>query len=269
MIEDSTLRLGIFIGVLVLMMVLEASFPKRERRQKRQGRWTTNLLLVVMNALSLKLLGPITAVVAADYALDHSWGLLTYLPITFPLYIQIILGVVLLDFAVYAQHIASHKIPFFWRFHKVHHVDRDIDVTTGIRFHPLESIMSMIYKCIIILLLGPATAAVVVFEIVLNASAMFNHANVRLPKKIDSILRLVIVTPDVHRIHHSVIPKETDSNYGFFLSIWDRLCRTYIAQPKENHQGMTIGLKSYQTAQPSFLIWCLTLPFKKKFKKTE
>lgn len=269
MIEDSTLRLSIFIGVLILMMALEAMFPQRDREQKRQKRWTTNLLLVVMNAFSLKLLGPITAVIAADYALDHGWGLFAYSPIPLPLYIEIILGIVLLDFAVYAQHVASHKIPFFWRFHKVHHVDRDIDVTTGIRFHPLESIISMIYKCAIILLLGPITAAVVVFEIVLNASAMFNHANVRLPKKMDSILRLVIVTPDVHRIHHSVIPKETDSNYGFFLSIWDRLCKTYIAQPRDTHHGMTIGLRRYQTAQPSSLIWCLTLPFKKKPRGVE
>lgn len=269
MIEDPSLRLTIFIAVLVLMMTLEALFPQRERQQKRQNRWTTNLLLVVINALSLKILGPITAVIAADYALDNSWGLFAMLPISLPFYMEIILGVVLLDFAIYAQHVASHKIPFLWRFHKVHHVDRDIDVTTGIRFHPLESVMSMIYKCGVIFLLGPITAAVIVFEIVLNASAMFNHANFRLPKTIDAILRLVIVTPDVHRVHHSVIQKETDSNYGFFLSIWDRLCGTYITQPRDNHHGMTIGLRSYQTDNPSVLLWCLTLPFKKKVKELE
>lgn len=269
MIEDTTLRLGVFISVLLLMMTLEALHPKRERQQRRQQRWSTNLLLVVINAFALRLLGPISAIVVAEYALDQGWGLLAYSPIPLPLYLEIIIGVILLDFAIYLQHVASHRIPILWRLHKVHHVDRDIDVTTGIRFHPLEAMISMIYKCIVIILLGPIALAVMVFEIILNASAMFNHANFRIPVQIDKILRHVIVTPDFHRVHHSTIMKETNSNYGFFLSIWDRLGRTYIPQPKENHHNMTIGLSSYQSTEPASLSWCLTLPFKKPRSKVE
>jgi len=168
-----------------------------------------------------------------------------------------------LDLAIYIQHVASHHIPILWKLHKVHHADRDIDVTTGIRFHPLEAILSMIYKCLVILLLGPVALSVIIFEIVLNASAMFNHSNLRLPKKLDAVLRILVVTPDSHRVHHSVHASETNSNYGFFLSIWDRLGRTYTAQPRDNHLDMTIGLSNYQTPKPAILSWCLTLPFKK------
>jgi len=263
MTNDLTLRLGIFIGVLLLMMLLEAVFPKKKRSQARQGRWTTNLALVVINSFTLKLLGPVTAVVVAEYALDQGLGLLAFSPIPLPLYLEIIIGIVLLDFAIYLQHIAFHRIPFLWRLHKVHHVDRDIDVTTGIRFHPVEAVISMLYKCVVILLLGPIALSVIIFEIILNASAMFNHANFSIPKKLDSVLRLLIVTPDSHRVHHSVHVKETNSNYGFFLSVWDRLGGTYIAQPKDTHSGMTIGLSSYQTPKPAMLSWCLLLPFKK------
>jgi len=263
MFEETTWRLGIFIFVLLLMMLLEAVLPKRERVQPRGGRWLTNLSLVVINSFVLKLLGPVTAVVVADYALDKGWGLLNVSPIPLPLYLEIIVGVVLLDLAIYFQHIAFHRIPILWKLHKVHHVDRDIDVTTGIRFHPVESIISMLYKCIVILLLGPIALSVIIFEIILNASAMFNHANFSIPKRLDSVLRKLIVTPDFHRVHHSIHVKETNSNYGFFLSIWDRLGNTYIKQPKDNHYDMTIGLSSYQSSKPAILSWCLILPFKK------
>lgn len=263
MLDDTQLRLAIFIGVLILMSVLEALLPKRQRQQSRLQRWPTNLGLVVINSIFLRLLGPIAAVTAADYAMDNNWGLLSFSPIPLPFYLEIIIGIVLLDFAIYIQHVLSHRIPLLWRLHKVHHVDRDIDATTGIRFHPIEVMLSMIYKCGVILLLGPITIAVIMFEIVLNASAIFNHANLRLPKSLDSLLRTIIVTPDFHRVHHSVIPKETNSNYGFFLSIWDRLCKTYIPQPSMKHEGMTIGLSAYQSAAPASLSWCLRLPFKK------
>ena len=262
MLDDTQLRLSIFVLVLVAMAALEAILPKRERQQTRAQRWSTNLSLVVINSIVLKLLGPITAIIAAEYALTHNWGLIALSPIPLPLFVEIIIGVLLLDFAIYIQHVAFHRIPLLWRLHKVHHADRDIDVTTGIRFHPIEAALSMIYKCGIILLLGPVTLAVIIFEILLNASAMFNHANVRLPKSLDKLLRTVIVTPDFHRVHHSVIEKETNSNYGFFMSIWDKLCGTYIEQPRDNHQGMTIGLNSYQTNKPGNLLWCLTIPFK-------
>ncbi len=190
-------------------------------------------------------------------------------PLPLPLFVEIILGIILLDFAIYIQHVAFHSIPCLWRLHKVHHADRDIDVTTGIRFHPLEAMISMIYKCGVILLLGPVTIAVVIFEILLNASAMFNHANVRLPKWLDSVLRTIVVTPDFHRVHHSAMIKETDSNYGFFLSVWDKMCKTYIDQPQDNHQKMKIGLHAYQNRSPGKLSWCLTIPFKKPSGKIE
>lgn len=263
MLEETQLRLLIFVGVLVVMAVLETLRPKRERQQSRKQRWATNLSLVVVNSVVLKLLGPVSAILAAEFAMQNNWGLLTLNPWHLPMWADIIIGVVLLDFAIYLQHVASHRIPFLWRFHKVHHADRDIDVTTGIRFHPIEAALSMLYKCIVILILGPLVVSVFIFEIILNASAMFNHANIALPKKLDRILRIALVTPDFHRVHHSAIEKETNSNYGFFLSFWDKCCKTYIDQPQNNHRDMTIGLTSYQTIQPSKLLWCLSLPFKK------
>lgn len=244
------------------MMAAEAWLPRRVRQQPRHSRWLTNLLFVVINIAVLRLLGPITAVVVADNALQNNWGLLALSPVPLPLVVEIALGVVLLDFAIYWQHVASHKIPMLWRFHKVHHVDRDIDVTTGIRFHPIEALLSMLYKCLMILLLGPVTIAVVIFEVLLNASAMFNHANVKLPLFVDRVLRCVMVTPDMHRVHHSDIQRETDSNYGFFLSIWDRLFASYIPQPSAGHDGMTIGLAEHQTNEPASIVWSLVLPFK-------
>lgn len=262
MLDENQLRLSIFIGVLALMAVLEAMFPKKARTQSRQPRWLTNLSLVVVNSLVLRLLGPVTAVIAADFASKNGWGVINLLPIQLPLLMQIALGIILLDLAIYAQHVASHHIPMLWRFHKIHHADRDIDVTTGIRFHPIEAALSMVYKCGIILFLGPLSLSVVMFEIVLNASAMFNHANIKLPKQLDAILRLIIVTPDMHRVHHSVIPTETNSNYGFFLPFWDRLCKTYIDQPKEGHERMVIGLNEFQSDNPSKLPWVMTIPFK-------
>ena len=208
-------------------------------------------------------MGPLTAVMAAEYAMDQGWGLLSLLPFSLPFYLELILGIILLDLLIYLQHVACHYVPVLWRFHKVHHADRDLDVTTGVRFHPVEAILSMLYKCAVIALLGPIALSVVIFEIVLNASAMFNHANVAIPKKIDTFLRWFIITPDVHRIHHSTNVAETNSNYGFFLSIWDRIGKTYKSQPEAGHDDMVIGLSSYQTQNPSKIIWCLTLPFKK------
>lgn len=256
-------RFFVFIGVLVSMACLEALIPKKNRVHKRRQRWTTNLSLIVIDSICLKILVPVTAVITADFAVDNGWGLLSYSPIPLPLWAELILGIVLMDLAIYVQHVASHKINFLWKIHQVHHADRDIDVTTGIRFHPVEVIFSMLYKCVVILLLGPLTLSVILFEIILNASAMFNHANLKLNKKLDSIIRQVFVTPDMHRVHHSVIHHETDSNYGFFMSIWDRLFRTYVAQPKHGHEKMTIGLSQFQDERPSNIVWSLSIPFRK------
>ena len=258
--DQGFIRLLVFASVLVIMASAEALWPRKKRVMTRPTRWFNNLSLSVINSIAIKVLGPITAIAVADYALDNGYGLLGMLPL--PLWLEILLGFVILDLLIYFQHVLSHRVPMIWRFHKVHHADRDIDVTTGIRFHPIEVLFSMLYKCVFILILGPLPIAVFLFEVFLNGSAMFNHANVRLPLWLDKVLRLIIVTPDMHRVHHSIIRKETNSNYGFFLSIWDRIFKTYIDQPKLGHDDMVIGLDEYQTKSPASLVWSLKTPFK-------
>lgn len=264
--NENTVRLVVFLGVLLSCAILEALFPRKQRTQPRSGRWLTNIGLIVVDSITLRLLGPLTALAAAAYASAHGWGLFNVLSlwVALPLWLNVLLSVILLDLAIYAQHVASHKWSFLWNLHQVHHADRDIDVTTGSRFHPLEIIISMLYKCVVVVLLGPTVIAVLIFEVILNASAMFNHANIKLPFWFDKVIRTVVVTPDMHRVHHSVIPTETDSNYGFFLSVWDKCFNTYIAQPKQGHDGMLIGLNEYQTDRPSKILWCLRLPFMRR-----
>lgn len=257
--NQSGFRLGTFAGVLLLMMALEAVMPKRQRTSTRARRWLTNMTLVVVNTLAARLLGPLIAGTIAIFAAERGIGLLNIIDIPFAL--SVLIGMVLLDLAIYWQHVAFHKVPLFWRFHKVHHADRDIDATTGVRFHPAEIVLSMLYKAVCVLLLGPSLMAVILFEVVLNASAMFNHANLKLPAALDRLIRPFLVTPDMHRVHHSEIERETNSNYGFCLSVWDRLFGSYIAQPELGHDGMTIGLTEYQTQRPSELVWSLAVPF--------
>jgi len=260
-VSETILRLGIFAGALILFSCLEAIFPRRTRNLPRQGRWLTHLGITVIDSLAVRLLGPLTAIAVAIWASGKGIGLfnLTHLP----LWVEITLAFILLDFAIYLQHVISHRVPLFWRFHKVHHTDRDLDASSAVRFHPIEILLSMIYKCGLVLLIGPAALAVLIFEIVLNASAIFNHANLKLPCSLDKALRVLIVTPDMHRVHHSVVESETNSNYGFNFSVWDRLCRTYKAQPQTGHDNMTIGLSEHQTEQPAKLFWSLKLPFAK------
>jgi sterol desaturase/sphingolipid hydroxylase (fatty acid hydroxylase superfamily) len=266
-LSEGTVRLGVFASVFVIMACAEALVPRKQRTQPRTSRWFTNWSLVIVDSIVLRIVFPILAVGVALYAGEQGWGLLNL--VALPFWLEVILAVVLLDFAVWAQHVATHKIPILWRVHKVHHVDRDIDVTTGIRFHPIEIILSMAYKLLVVIALGPAALAVVFFEVILNASAMFNHANVRLPLAVDRVLRAVIVTPDMHRVHHSIIHRETDSNYGFFFSVWDRLFGTYIAQPHHGHTGIVIGLDEHQDESPSSLFWSLMLPFRSKESTVE
>jgi len=257
--HESTIRLSVFLGVFLFMAAAEALVPKKKRTMPRLMRWLSNIGLVVIDGIALRLVMPILAVATAAWATSNNVGLFNLLAL--PQWIEWLMAVVVLDALIYAQHVASHKIPLLWRFHKVHHADRDIDVTTGARFHPVEIIFSMLYKLLCVVLLGPAMVAVILFEVILNASAMFNHANLSLPKNIDALMRKLIVTPDFHRVHHSIIHKETDSNYGFFLSVWDRLFRTYIPQPQQGHAGMTIGLAELQSAKPNSIWWCLIAPF--------
>jgi sterol desaturase/sphingolipid hydroxylase (fatty acid hydroxylase superfamily) len=262
---DDLLRFAVFAGVFLVMAAVEFFWPKRKLIASKGRRWLTNIGISVTAGVLIRLMAtaivPIAAVAVAFYAEDHQIGLLNHAP--WPAWVKVAVSLVLLDLAIWAQHLASHKIPVLWRLHKVHHADRDIDVTTAVRFHPIEIGLSMLWKIVVVLVLGAPPLAVFLFEVILNACAMFNHANVALPGWADAILRLVVVTPDMHRVHHSVRRREHDSNYGFNLSLWDRLFRTYTAQPEGGHQGMTIGLNTYQTEEPSKLGWSLVLPFRR------
>ncbi len=260
-LSAESFRLVIFLGLLGLFAALEAVVPRKRRVLPRAARWRTNAGLVILGSAALRLLGPFAALSLAAYASSKGWGIFNMTDL--PMWAEFILSLLLLDLAIYAQHLAFHHVPLFWRFHKVHHADRDIDVTTALRFHPVEIAVSMLFKGLLVLLIGPAVLAVLVFEIVLNGMAMFNHANIGLPLWLDKRLRVFVVTPDMHRVHHSVLPRETNSNYGFNLSVWDRLFRTYRAQPDAGHDGMTIGLERYQTDGPARLFWSLLLPFKR------
>ena len=262
---DDLLRFAVFAGVFLVMAAVEFFWPKRKLIASKGRRWLTNIGISVTAGVLIRLMAtaivPIAAVAVAFYAEDHQIGLLNHAP--WPAWVKVAVSLVLLDLAIWAQHLASHKIPVLWRLHKVHHADRDIDVTTAVRFHPIEIGLSMLWKIVVVLALGAPPLAVFLFEVILNACAMFNHANVALPGWADAILRLVVVTPDMHRVHHSVRRREHDSNYGFNLSLWDRLFRTYTAQPEGGHQGMTIGLNTYQNEEPSKLGWSLVLPFRR------
>lgn len=265
LMENETLiRLSIFAGLFALFALLETIAPRRVRTQSRAVRWTTNWGISLLNTLALRALAfgiPLLAVGAAMDAASHNIGVLNV--VTWPVWLEMISAILFFDFAIWAQHLITHKIPFLWRLHQVHHADVDIDVTTAIRFHPVEIALSMLLKIGLVYLIGPSVLAIILFEIVLNGTAMFNHANLRLPLGLDRALRLFLVTPDMHRVHHSVHRAEHDSNYGFSLSIWDRMFGTYIAQPAEGHSKMKIGLR-WQDSRPANLGWNLLLPFRNK-----
>lgn len=260
--HENALRMSVFISILLVMMAAETLLPRKARVQARPKRWTANLLLVVIDSLVLRLVFPIVAVGVAAKTAQSGWGLFNL--IALPQWLSVLAAIIILDMMIYWQHVISHKWAPLWALHKVHHSDRDIDVTTALRFHPLEIILSMAYKMALIWLLGAPVIAVIIFEILLNGCAMFNHANLRLPKGVDKVLRAIIVTPDMHRVHHSAIERETNSNYGFSTSLWDRLFRSYTPQPSKGHDDMLIGLEAYQTQGPESLLWALSLPFKQK-----
>ncbi|HHI93984.1 MAG TPA: sterol desaturase family protein [Gammaproteobacteria bacterium] len=258
--NETSIRLGFFFGVFAIMGLWEVLAPRRALTVSKAVRWTNNLGLVFLNSTILRLIFPMAAVGVAAFAAGQGWGLLNYFQLPFTL--AVVLSVVVMDFIIYLQHVLVHAIPVLWRLHRVHHADLDYDVTTGARFHTLEIILSMLIKFATILVLGPPVVAVVIFEVILNAMAMFNHSNVRLPLGLDRIVRLFVVTPDMHRVHHSVEDNEANSNFGFNLAIWDRLCGTYIAQPREGHEKMTIGIHGYRDPkQVNQLPGMLALPF--------
>ncbi|NRD90736.1 fatty acid hydroxylase [Sphingopyxis sp. BSNA05] len=263
---DNLAQYGLLLSVLLfaILAVSEALFPRRQRSLSRARRWRTNIVIILLDSVALRLMGPAAALAVAGYAAQNHIGLFNWTD--WPAWVEFAFALILLDLAIYGQHIATHKIPLLWAIHQVHHADRDIDVTTGIRFHPVEIILSMLYKCLLVLLIGPSLLAVFVFALVLNLCAMFNHSNLRLPGWLDRRLRLFLVTPDMHRVHHSIVPGETDSNYGFSIALWDRLFRTYVAQPEAGHDDMTIGLEEYQTDSPADFWWSLALPFRKAYR---
>lgn len=258
--NEGLIRLSVFGAVLIGMMALEAALPRRDRKIARHVRWTSNLGIVVVDTLVARLLVPLPPVAAALWASEQGIGLLN--GVDFPPLLVIAGAVIFLDFAIYVQHVIFHKVPVLWRLHRMHHADTEIDVTTGIRFHPIEIVLSLLIKIAIVLALGIPAVAVIIFEVVLNASAMFNHANMRLPLGLDRVLRLLIVTPDFHRVHHSWHPDETDSNFGFNLSIWDRMFGTYRPQPRDGHDGMTIGLKEFRGDRDRSILGLLMIPFR-------
>jgi sterol desaturase/sphingolipid hydroxylase (fatty acid hydroxylase superfamily) len=258
--NEGTIRLSIFLGVLVAMACWEIAVPRRALSQSKWRRWGSNLGIVVLDTLVVRVMFPVLAVGAAVWAEQKGWGLFNLLQL--PGWLEVAVAAILLDMVVYWQHRLFHVIPLFWRMHRMHHADLDFDVTTALRFHPFEIILSMVIKLLAVLILGPAAMAVLIFEVLLNGTAMFNHGNVRLAPDLDRWLRLLVVTPDMHRVHHSIEAREYNSNFGFNLPWWDRLFGSYQDQPAAGHSGMRIGLRTYSGRICANLIWMLVLPFK-------
>jgi len=258
--NEPIIRLSAFLGVFAIMALWEVIAPRRKRAFSRLRRWTNNIGIVVFNTLVLRLLFPTAAVGMALAAEANGWGVFNTFAV--PEMVAVVLAVVIMDFAIYLQHILVHFVPALWRLHRMHHADLDYDVTTGARFHPIEIVISMGLKLMVVSAIGAPALAVLIFEVILNATAMFNHGNVKIPRPVDRVIRLFIVTPDMHRVHHSVNPVETNSNYGFSLSIWDRLFGTYRDQPQGGHEGMTLGIEQFRTSKDLRLDQMLIQPFK-------
>jgi sterol desaturase/sphingolipid hydroxylase (fatty acid hydroxylase superfamily) len=256
---ESLIRLGFFAGILVLMAVAEILSPRRRLAVGKPLRWLSNLGLVVLNALLLRIVLPVGATGVALFAQEHGWGLFNNADL--PIWLVVALAVVALDLLIYLQHVMFHAVPLLWRLHMVHHADLDFDVTTGLRFHSIEILLSAGIKVAGVILLGAPALAVMVFEVLLNGTSMFSHGNLHLPRWLDRCLRLIVVTPDMHRVHHSVVVRETNSNFGFNLPWWDFLFGTYRDQPAAGHESMTIGLSQFRDQRIDRLHWMLALPF--------
>ena len=257
--HEGAIRLAVFVGLLALLALAESLAPRRQLTVSRGFRWINNVALIAVGTAALRLVFPVLAVVFAGIAQERGWGLFNL--VDAPHWLSVAVSFVVLDFVIYLQHRLFHAVPLFWRLHMVHHADPDIDASTGVRFHPIEIVLSMAIKFGAIALLGAPALAVLLFEIVLNATSIFSHANWRLPLGIDRVLRWLVVTPDMHRVHHSIIRRETDSNFGFNFAFWDRLCGTYRSQPEAGHDAMTIGLPQFQAERRQNLLWMLLLPF--------
>jgi sterol desaturase/sphingolipid hydroxylase (fatty acid hydroxylase superfamily) len=257
---EPLIRIAIFASLLGAMAIWEAVGPRRERARTRWVRWPGNLALAALSAVLLRVLLPLAAVGVAELGAQNASGLINRYSVN-PLAGGVV-SVIVLDFALYLQHVVFHRVPVLWRLHRLHHADVDVDVTTGVRFHPLEILLSMLYKMALVWLIGASVLAVMVFEVLLSSAALFNHSNVKLASGVERILRLFIVTPDVHRVHHSVIATETNSNYGFNLIWWDRLLGTYRAQPQAGHERMQTGLEYFRDPRELGLIRMLVQPLR-------
>lgn len=257
--SEQTLRLTVFTAVLLLVALWEIAAPRRPLLDSKRRRWFANLSLVVIGTIVVRLLFPILPVALAGVAEARGWGIFNVLQA--PTWLKFMLSFLILDFVIYLQHLLFHHLPILWRLHRMHHTDLDLDVTSGNRFHPLEIVISMIIKMAAVLFLGAPAASVLAFEVVLNACSMFSHGNIKLPAAFDRLLRLLLVTPDMHRVHHSTIVRETNSNFGFNFPWWDRICGTYRSQPERGHLAMEIGLKEYRDPKRLRLFRLLIQPF--------
>lgn len=256
---ESYIRLGSFLGIFALLTIWEISSPKRELLHLRRFRWFSNIGLIVISSVLVRFILPTAAVGVALHAEQDNLGFLNHFDI--PFVVHFLLAFVLMDLAIYFQHVMFHALPMFWRFHRVHHSDLDCDITTGLRFHPFEMVISIIFKFIVIISIGAPVLAVVIFEIILNAASMFTHSNIKMHRSIETFVRWFMVTPDMHRVHHSMVENETNSNFGFFISVWDRLFGTYISQPVNGHEKMEIGLSFFREPKWQNLRWLIYLPF--------
>ena len=255
---EPTIRIVAFLSILAGMALWEVGAPRRRQEIPRVLRWTNNLALVVIDTAILRLTFPILAVGLAAMAEERGWGIFNN--IDAPIWVAVFVSMLLLDLAIYLQHVMFHAVPGLWRLHRMHHADLEFDATTGLRFHPVEILLSMGIKLAVVAALGPPAVAVLLFEVVLNATALFNHANIDLPRRVDRMLRWIVVTPDMHRVHHSIDPRETNSNFGFNLPWWDRLLGTYVAQPADGHKNMIIGIEQFRTRRDLWLDRMLIQP---------
>lgn len=258
--REPLIRLACFLAVFTWMVIWEGFAPRRGRPVARWRRWPSNIGVVVVDTLLVRIVAPAGAVGFAFFAQAQGWGVLHHL--AWPAWLKLLLALLALDLAIYLQHRIFHYVPLLWRLHRMHHADLDVDVTTGARFHPIEILLSLAIKFTVIVTVGPPALAVLIFEIVLNATSMFNHSNVLLPPAIDRVLRWLVVTPDMHRVHHSITRRETDSNFGFNFPWWDRVFRTYIPQPERGHDGMTLGIEHFRDTKELRLDRLLVQPFR-------
>lgn len=256
---EPLIRLMFFAAILIAVGVWEALMPRRKLSLKRLKRWPSNLGVAALNTLALRILFPTAAIGVALLGEERGWGLLN--AVAFPEWTRVLIAVVVLDLAIYLQHVLLHAVPSLWRLHRMHHADLDFDLTTGVRFHPIEILLSMCIKLMVITALGAPALGVLIFEILLNATSLFNHSNARIPLPMDRVLRWLVVTPDMHRVHHSWYPNETNSNFGFNLPWWDRLLGTYKDQPRDGHEQMTIGINLFREPSWERLDRMLIQPF--------